>query len=420
MQLDKIGGDFNSLLKELQSQFDKIGGDFNNLLKGLPSENINYLALKAIDEKILSSIRVYEVGGCVRDILMGLEPKDVDLVVVGATEEVMLALGFEQVGKDFPVFLHPKTGDEYALARKERKTAAGYNGFSVEVDNVSLEDDLLRRDLTINAMAKDSQGNIIDPYHGQEDLKNHVLRHVSKHFAEDPVRILRIARFSARYNFSIHPDTISMMKDMVDNGEFDSLTGERVWKEFEKVLTEKNLVNFFDNLETIGALSKVPGFTSIKEKEFFKVIQTQSSNRFISNLLHTFSQMSKEDLKPWKMPAEHQKLINHFNDWKDNPLVYSYLSVEEKLNLIQQHRALHSTEDLFTTLENVILYSNWKNNQTVSFESQKNIILSDIEKLKEIDYPSVIAQAKIDKVKPNEVVKSAQIALLNNKKQFKI
>lgn len=401
-------------------QIDKIGSDFNNLLLGLDSEKINYVALEAIDKKLLSSVRIYEVGGCVRDVLMGLEPKDVDLVVVGATEELMLALGFERVGKDFPVFLHPKTGNEYALARKERKTGAGYNGFSVEVDNVTLADDLLRRDLTINAMARDSNGNIIDPYNGQEDLKNNVLRHVSKHFAEDPVRILRIARFSARYNFSIHPETISMMTEMVDNGEFDSLTGERVWKEFEKVLTEKHLVNFFDNLETIGALIKVPGFTSIQEKEFFKVIEDKSSNRFISNLMHTFSQMNKEDLQHWRMPAEHQKMINHFNEWKDNTLVYSYMNIDDKLNFIQQHRALHTTEDLFITLENVILYSNWKNNQNTNTEVEKNAILSDIAKLKQIDYPSIIAQAKADKVKPNELIKSAQIALLTNKKQLKI
>lgn len=401
-------------------QIDKTGSDFKHLLTGLDSININHAFFETIEEKILSSIKIYEVGGCVRDLLMGLDPKDVDFVVVGATEEQMSALGFERVGKDFPVFLHPKTGDEYALARKERKTGAGYNGFSVEVDNVSLEDDLLRRDLTINAMARDRQGNIIDPYNGQEDLKNKVLRHVSTHFAEDPVRILRIARFSARYNFSIHPDTISMMKDMVENGEFDSLTGERVWKEFEKVLTEKHLINFFDNLETIGALTKVPGFTSIKEQDFFSIIENYSSNRFISNLLHTFSQMNKEELKDWKMPAEHQKLVNHFNEWKDNPLVYSYMNVEEKLNFIQQHKALHHTDDLFTTLENVILYSNWKNNQNTQVDTEKNAVLADIEKLKQIDYPSVIAQAKIDKVPPNEAVKSAQITLLNNKKQLKI
>lgn len=364
-------------------------------------------------------MKVYQVGGCVRDLLMGLNPKDIDFVVVGSTEEEMTSLGYEQVGKDFPVFLHPQTGDEYALARKERKTGAGYNGFSVEIDNVSLEDDLFRRDLTINAMAMDDNGQIIDPYNGQDDLKNGVLKHVSKHFAEDPVRILRIARFSARYDFKIHKDTLSMMTQMVDNGEFDSLTGERVWKEFEKVLTEKNLVNFFNNLEYIGALSKVPGFTSIQEKDFFKIIENQSKNSFVSNVIHTFSQMNKKDLNNWKMPADLQKLVNHFNDWKDNEFFYSYMNVEDKLKFIQQHKALHDTNDIMTTLENVILHTNWKNNSSLNIEDEKNIIVSDIEKLKQIDYLEVIEKAKLEKRKPNEAVKEAQIELLTSKKQLK-
>lgn len=365
-------------------------------------------------------MKVYQVGGCVRDLLMGLDPKDIDYVVVGSSEDELSSLGYEQVGKDFPVFLHPKTGYEYALARKERKTGSGYNGFSVETDNVTLEDDLFRRDLTINAMAMDENGVIIDPYGGQNDLKNKILKHVSKHFGEDPVRILRIARFSARYNFSIHSETLSMMKEMVDNGEFDSLTGERVWKEFEKVLTEKHLFNFFDNLEKIGALQKVPGFSSIQDVKYFEIIQEKSSNKFLSSLIHTFSQMSKKDLLSWKMPAEYQKLVNHFNDWKNVDGIYSFMNTEQKLSFIQQHKALHDTNDLMTTLENVINYQNWKNEQKVDFDYEKNMVLSDIEKLKTIDYVKIIDEAKINKIKPNEAVKNAQISLLTNKKQLKM
>lgn len=365
-------------------------------------------------------MEVYQVGGCVRDLLMGLNPKDIDFVVVGSNENELLSLGYERVGVDFPVFLHPETKYEYALARTERKTGSGYNGFSVETENVTLADDLFRRDLTINAMAMDSNGTIFDPYGGKNDLKNGILKHVSAHFAEDPVRILRIARFSARYDFKIHQDTLSMMSEMVRNGEFDSLTGERVWKEFEKVLTEKNLINFFNNLENIGALSKVPGFSSIKEKEFFKIIENQSNDNFISNVVHTFSQMSKNDLHNWKMPADLQKLINHFNDWKNNDCCYSYMSVDNKLKFIQQHKALHNNDDLMTTLENVVLYNNWKNNSTMNILEEKNMVLADIEKLKEIDYLSIIEQAKINKIKPNEAVKEAQIYLLTSKKQFKI
>lgn len=365
-------------------------------------------------------MKVYQVGGCVRDLLMGLNPKDIDFVVVGSNENELLSLGYTQVGKDFPVFLHPETGYEYALARKEKKTGSGYNGFSVETENVSLEDDLFRRDLTINSMAMDENGIIFDPYGGKEDLENKVLKHVSSHFAEDPVRILRVARFSARYNFSIHKDTLTMMTEMVNNGEFNSLTSERVWKEFEKVLTENNLINFFNNLENIGALSKVPGFSSIQEKEFFKIIENNSNDKFISNVVHTFSQMGKENLTNWKMPADLQKLINHFNNWKNNEYFYSYMNVDDKLNFIQQHKALHSNKDMMSTLENVILYNNWKNNQSLDIETEKSSITSDIDKLKQIDYNLIIEKAKMENKKPNEAVKIAQINLLTSKKQLKI
>lgn len=363
-------------------------------------------------------MKVYQVGGCVRDLLMGLDPKDIDFVVIGSSEEELLSLGYEQVGKDFPVFLHPETKYEYALARTEKKTSAGYNGFSVETENVSLEEDLFRRDLTINAMAMDSNGVIIDPYGGVKDLKNGILKHVSKHFAEDPVRILRVSRFSARYDFKIHKDTIDLMKHMVSNGEFDSLTNERVWKEFEKVLSEKNVVNFFRNLEEIGALSKIPGFKNIQDKEFFNFILENSSNPFNSNIVHTFSQMEKKDLNSWKMPAELQKLINHFNDWKNKDFFYSYMSVDDKIKFIQQHKALHDNEDLMNTLENVILHNNWKNDKCLIFSDEKENVLYDIKRLKEIDYTSIIESAKIDKIKPGEAVKNAQCAILNNKKQL--
>ena len=364
-------------------------------------------------------MKIYQVGGCVRDSIMGLNPKDIDFVVVGSNENELLSLGYSQVGKDFPVFLHPESGYEYALARTERKTGAGYNGFSVETNNVTLEEDLFRRDLTINAMAMDDKGNIIDPYGGKNDLKNKILKHVSHHFSEDPVRILRIARFSARYNFSIHNDTLEIMALMVKNGEFDSLTNERVWKEFEKVLDEKYLVNYFLSLEKINALEKIPGFNSINEKEFFNVIQEKSDNKFVANLVHTFSQMDKKQLNSWKMPAEFQRKVNLFQEWKNNERLYSYMNIDEKILFIQQHKALHSTDELFSTLENVILYNNWKNNQNSNINNEKNQILIDIDKLKTIDYIQIIEEAKVLKIKPNEAVKKSQILVLSNKKQFK-
>ncbi|MBL8249809.1 MAG: multifunctional CCA tRNA nucleotidyl transferase/2'3'-cyclic phosphodiesterase/2'nucleotidase/phosphatase, partial [Candidatus Competibacter sp.] len=180
-------------------------------------------------------MEIYLVGGAVRDDLLGVPVQERDWVVVGATPDDLLAHGFRSVGKDFPVFLHPNTHEEYALARTERKTAPGYHGFSVHAaPDVTLEEDLLRRDLTINAMARDAQGRLIDPYRGVCDLETRWLRHVSPAFAEDPVRILRLARFSARYarlGFRVAPETLNLMRTMVASGEVDSLVPERVWAE---------------------------------------------------------------------------------------------------------------------------------------------------------------------------------------------
>ncbi len=206
-------------------------------------------------------MKTYLVGGAVRDEILGYPFKEKDWVVVGATVDDMLAAGYQQVGKDFPVFLHPKTKEEYALARTERKTAAGYKGFEVHASpDVTLEDDLIRRDLTINAIAKEKNGDYIDPYHGIDDIKNKILRHVSDAFAEDPVRILRIARFMARYahlGFSIADETLALMKTMVAAGEVDALVPERVWQEMQKALSEKTPGAFIIALRDCGALQKI-------------------------------------------------------------------------------------------------------------------------------------------------------------------
>ncbi|MCW8955241.1 MAG: multifunctional CCA addition/repair protein [Gammaproteobacteria bacterium] len=206
-------------------------------------------------------MQIYLVGGAVRDSLLHYPVKERDWVVVGASVQQMLDLGYQQVGKDFPVFLHPETKEEYALARTERKTAAGYTGFAVHTTpDVSLEDDLLRRDLTINAIAQDGDGNIVDPFHGQQDLKHKLLRHVSPAFSEDPVRILRVARFAARYahlGFSIAHDTMQLMSAMVAAGEVDALVAERIWQEMHKALDELNPEVFFTTLKQCGALHKI-------------------------------------------------------------------------------------------------------------------------------------------------------------------
>lgn len=205
------------------------------------------------------TMQVYKVGGAVRDQLLELDVHDRDWVVVGATPEQMLAQGFKPVGEDFPVFLHPKSGEEYALARTERKSGHGYGGFTFHAaPEVTLEEDLLRRDLTINAMAMDDQGQLTDPYGGQADLAAGILRHVSPAFAEDPLRVLRVARFAARYaprGFSIAEETLELMTQLATSGELEHLTAERVWQEFARALLEPAPEVFIRTLQETGALA---------------------------------------------------------------------------------------------------------------------------------------------------------------------
>jgi tRNA nucleotidyltransferase (CCA-adding enzyme) len=204
-------------------------------------------------------MRSYVVGGAVRDELLGRPVTDRDHVVVGATPEQMVAQGFRPVGKDFPVFLHPDTHEEYALARTERKTAPGYHGFVFHTSpDVTLEDDLVRRDLTINAMARAEDGSIVDPYNGQADLRDRIFRHVSGAFAEDPVRILRLARFAARFpDFRVHETTLALMQGMVEAGEVDALVPERVWQELSRGLMEERPSRMFAVLRDCGALRRI-------------------------------------------------------------------------------------------------------------------------------------------------------------------
>jgi len=204
-------------------------------------------------------MRTYMVGGAVRDALLGLPVNDRDWVVVGATPQEMIASGFLPVGRDFPVFLHPQTREEYALARTERKTARGYHGFVFRAEpNVSLEDDLARRDLTINSIAQTDDGRLIDPFAGQADLKNRLLRHVTVAFREDPVRILRVARFAARFaDFRVADETLELMRQMVEAGEADALVAERVWQELARGLMENKPSRMFEVLRDCGALARL-------------------------------------------------------------------------------------------------------------------------------------------------------------------
>ena len=218
-------------------------------------------------------MKIYLVGGAVRDQIMGLAVKDKDYVVVGSTFKEMVKLGYKPIGKDFPVFLHPKTHNEYALARTERKVSRGYKGFRIYASKeVTLEEDLKRRDLTINAIAKDARGQFIDPFHGIKDIKNKVLRHVSSAFVEDPIRVLRIARFSARFHqFKIHPKTESILKQIVRNKEIEAVASERIWHELFVGFSEKKSYLMIEVLHKCGALKLLlPEMNYIKHKHSIK------------------------------------------------------------------------------------------------------------------------------------------------------
>jgi len=231
-----------------------------------------------------AAVKVYLVGGAVRDRLLGVEAPDRDWVVVGATPQMMIDEGYEPVGKDFPVFINKQSGEEYALARTERKTAKGYQGFKFNASQeITLAQDLERRDLTINAMAEDANGDLIDFYNGQADLKAGIIRHVSDAFLEDPVRILRAARFAARFGFSIAPETLNLMSEMVENGEVDALVPERVWAEMFKALKTDSPQIFFQVLRDCGALARIlPEIDGL-----FGVPQTAKYHPEIDTGIHT-------------------------------------------------------------------------------------------------------------------------------------
>ncbi|MFL0801812.1 MAG: multifunctional CCA addition/repair protein [Agarilytica sp.] len=251
-------------------------------------------------------MQVYLVGGAVRDELLGYPTNEFDYVVVGATPEEMKAKGFTPVGKDFPVFLHPKTKDEYALARTERKSGHGYLGFTFNAaPDITLEQDLIRRDLTINAIAKSESGEFTDPYNGQSDIANKTLRHVSDAFREDPVRILRTARFAARYHhlgFSIAEETLALMKTMVDNGEANHLVSERVWKEFSRAFGERHPEVFLQVLFECGALEVIAPELVVPSQNAATIAALQAScarskniNIRIAALFHELASTSNQD-----------------------------------------------------------------------------------------------------------------------------
>jgi tRNA nucleotidyltransferase (CCA-adding enzyme) len=252
-------------------------------------------------------VKVYRVGGSVRDELLGKSGADRDWVVVGATPEMLIASGYKPVGRDFPVFLHPESGEEYALARTERKHGRGYHGFEFFVSpDVTLEEDLARRDLTINAMARDEQGTLIDPFGGTGDLKARLLRHVSPAFAEDPLRVLRVARFAARLDFAVAPETRALMKELAASGELALLAPERVWQEIAKGLMEPHPSRMLAVLRACGALARLlPEVDAL-----FGAAQAAARRRGSGDGRHTARALDHAAAKGFALPVRYAILVH--------------------------------------------------------------------------------------------------------------
>ena len=294
-------------------------------------------------------MKTYLVGGSVRDELLGLPVQDHDYVVVGASPEDMAIFGYRPVGKDFPVFLHPETHEQYALARTERKISLGYKGFEVFTSpQVTLQEDLARRDLTINAIAKDIDGNIIDPFNGVADLEAGILRHVSPAFAEDPVRILRAARFAARFGFHIAAETMALMRDMVHNGEVDALVPERVWQELSRGLMEKHPSRMFHVLRECGALTRIMPEVDV----LFGVPQPAHAHPEIDTGVHIMLAIDYAATKQYSLPVRFATLMHDLGKGTTPPdqwprhIGHEARSVELAQNLCERIRVPKDCRDL--------------------------------------------------------------------------
>ena len=294
-------------------------------------------------------MKTYLVGGSVRDELLGLPVKDHDYVVVGASPEEMEQLGYRPVGKDFPVFLHPQTHEQYALARTERKISRGYKGFEVFTSpQVTLQEDLARRDLTINSIAKDEEGNIIDPFNGVADLEAGILRHISPAFSEDPVRILRAARFAARFNFHAAPETLTLMSDMVHNGEVDALVPERVWQELSRGLMENNPSRMFHMLRECGALARIMPEVDV----LFGVPQPAHAHPEIDTGVHIMLAIDYAAAQDYSLPVRFATLMHDLGKGTTPPeewprhIGHEARSIELTQNVCERIRVPKDARDL--------------------------------------------------------------------------
>jgi len=374
---------------------------------------------------------VYLVGGAIRDRLLGLSSKEKDWVVINATASDLTRLGYKQVGKSFPVFIHPKTGEEYALARKEIKSGKGYYGFKIDASpNVTLEEDLYRRDLTINAMAEDNEGKIIDPFNGQKDISNRVLRHVSNAFVEDPLRVLRISRFKAKLhdlNFEIAPETKKLLEEIVESGELKTLVPERIWQEAYKALCEPRFDQFFQTLIDLRALVQVfPEIThmnsNFSENHIVKAAikkEVSPKIKFCSIFLIMLED-GHQSLKDTIMTM--QERMNIPNDFKNlvvlieniYPMLFSTDSNEKKefyaeqyLNIIEQLDALRKPSNLEEVLEVISLKKNYSDIEATVSLIRKSLVLAQSVKINNLQEDSLegsvigekLRELRLDKIK---------------------
>ncbi len=377
-------------------------------------------------------MEVYLVGGAVRDELLGLPVSERDWVVVGSSVNEMLSLGYLQVGKDFPVFLHPETKEEYALARTERKKGRGYHGFEVHASpEVTLEEDLLRRDLTINAIAKSMDGTLIDPYNGQVDLEHKVLRHISDAFSEDPLRVLRVARFAAKYfslGFSIDESTLACMSQIVSSDELQEISRERIWQETSKALQSNTASEFFDVLHNIDALQQVyPYFSELYASSEnhawgLSALDAVSKNyadesmRFaalIGGLHYRNAETYVENIEKFNnqfpLPNLVKKLLHGVTHFQHSCHHAQQLSAEECLHLLQFLDARRNPER-FEMMLNICeaIYTSVNNHEEYP---QKKFLLDAAKALENIDMQAIAKQAS-ESEQIGEQIKLSQLATL--------
>lgn len=326
-------------------------------------------------------MQIYLVGGAVRDKLLNIKNNDKDFVVVGSSVQQMLSLGYKKIGKDFPVFLHPQTKDEYALARVERKVSAGYSGFKFTTKDITLKQDLSRRDLTINAMAVGEDGVIIDYFGGKADLQQKVLRHINKSFCEDPVRILRVARFSAKFkhaNFTIADETYEIMQKMVASGEVDCLVVERIWQELDKSLSYDMPSAFFQTLVNCTAYIKIFQVKNVTNFEFLDHLTTTNDVKFALWLLHYNDNHLQKICKKLKVPTTYSQLAKISNLFLQAAKKFSELTTEQILDFYIKTDALRR----INRFEKILSVWQFCQIQTKNISNiHKKLLIIDISKL---------------------------------------